>query len=67
MVPVTDFLRLQALQSASALALPPNLAPPAGLALVATAVTTALVLRIALARARWAGSAWLSDAHDLHD
>jgi len=58
---------LQALQSASALALPPNLAPPAGLALVATAVTVALVLRIALARARWAGSAWLSDAHDLHD
>jgi len=58
---------LQALQSASAAALPANLAPPAGLALIATAVTLALVLRIALARARWAGSAWLSDAHDLHD
>ena len=58
---------LQALQSAAATALPPNLAPPSGLALVATAVMLALVLRIALARARWAGSAWLSDAHDLHD
>jgi len=58
---------LQALQSGATVALPANLAPPAGLALVATAVTLALVLRIALARARWAGSAWLSDAHDLHD
>ena len=58
---------LQALQNASARVLPPDLAPPAGLALIATAVMLALVLRIALARARWVGSAWLSDAHDLHD
>ncbi len=58
---------LQALQSGAAVALPANLAPSAALSFVATAVTLALVLRIALARARWAGSAWLSDAHDLHD
>ncbi len=58
---------IQALQSAAAVRMPPAFAPPPGATLLATAVTLALVLRIALARARWAGSAWLSDAHDLHD
>jgi len=58
---------LQALQSATAASLPASLAPHPASSLLATAVALALVLRIALARARWAGSAWLSDAHDLHD
>ncbi|MEO5618558.1 MAG: hypothetical protein ABIS67_12355 [Candidatus Eisenbacteria bacterium] len=58
---------LQALQAATAASLPASLAPPKAAVLLATAITLALVLRIGLARARWAGSAWLSDAHDLHD
>jgi len=58
---------LQALQGATAASLPPALQPPIGAVLLGTAVTLALVLRIGLSRARWAGSAWLSDAHDLHD
>jgi len=58
---------LQVLEGATVGSVPASLAPPPGAALLATAVTIALVLRIALARARWAGSGWLSDAHDLHD
>ena len=34
---------------------------------LATAIGVALVLRIAWARERRAGTAWVSDAHDLHD
>lgn len=58
---------LQTLESATTDVLPAHLAPPPAGTLLATAIALALVLRIALARARWAGSAWLSDAHDLHD
>jgi hypothetical protein len=58
---------LQAFQSATAVTLPATLAPHPAAMLIATAVALALVLRIGLLRARWAGSAWLSDAHDLHD
>lgn len=58
---------LQALLGASSIAMPAAVAPHPASALLGTAITLALVLRIALARARWAGSAWLSDAHDLHD
>ncbi|HTO89872.1 MAG TPA: hypothetical protein VMJ70_01955 [Candidatus Sulfotelmatobacter sp.] len=58
---------LQVLEGAVRATLPPALAPPSGVALLATFVTLALVLRLGLARARWVGSAWLSDAHDLHD
>jgi len=35
--------------------------------LVATWLTVVLGLRVAAARERYAGSAWVSDAHDLHD
>lgn len=35
--------------------------------LVATWVAVAIALRIAVARERHAGTAWVSDAHDLHD
>ncbi len=35
--------------------------------LVGTALATALAVRLAIARQRFAGSPWLSDAHALHD
>jgi hypothetical protein len=35
--------------------------------LAATWVAVALALRVAIARERHAGTAWVSDAHDLHD
>jgi hypothetical protein len=34
---------------------------------LATAVAVALVVRLGHARERFAGSPWVSDAHDLHD
>jgi hypothetical protein len=34
---------------------------------LATAITVALVTRLGYARERYAGSPWVSDAHDLHD
>jgi len=40
---------------------------PAGVALLATSLVCALTVRIAGARERWAGSALVSDAHELHD
>ncbi len=58
---------LHVLEGAGRAALPAAVAPPPGVVPLATGVALALVLRIARARARWAGSAWLSDAHDLHD
>ena len=43
--------------------------PPSSAAalLVATWLGVALALRVAIARERHAGTAWVSDAHDLHD
>ncbi len=41
--------------------------PSAAWPLVATALAVLLVLRVAAARERWAGSPWVPDAHDLHD
>ena len=40
---------------------------PAGLPLLATALAVALALRVGRAREAVAGSAWVGDAHDLHD
>jgi hypothetical protein len=40
---------------------------PAAWPLVATSLAILLVLRVARARERWAGSPWVPDAHDLHD
>ena len=47
-----------------------QLDPDPGIAfglLVATWLTVVLGLRVATARERYAGSGWVSDAHDLHD
>jgi len=43
-----------------------GIAPP-GAILVGTALAALIVLRIAQARERHAGSPWVHDAHDLHD
>jgi hypothetical protein len=45
----------------------PDALPARGLILAATAIAIALVTRIARGRTRVVGSAWISDAHDLHD
>lgn len=42
-------------------------AAPAALAWFGTALAVALALRVGHARAATAGSAWVGDAHDLHD
>ena len=42
-------------------------APPAGLPLLASALAVALTARIGGARVATTGTAWVSDAHDLHD
>ena len=41
--------------------------PAGGTVLLATALAVALAIRVAISRERLAGSAWVSDAHDLHD
>ena len=35
--------------------------------LLATVLAAALAMRVAAGRERLAGTAWVSDAHDLHD
>jgi hypothetical protein len=35
--------------------------------LVATWLAVALALKVAVSRERYAGTGWVSDAHDLHD
>jgi hypothetical protein len=42
-------------------------APATGAVWLATAIAVALVLKVGRARERFAGEAWVSDAHDLHD
>lgn len=42
-------------------------APPAGLPLAGAALAALLATRVGAARLDTAGSAWVSDAHDLHD
>jgi hypothetical protein len=60
-------LGLQMLHGAARGAELPNTLPGRALILVATAMTVALATRIARGRECVAGSAWISDAHDLHD
>lgn len=60
-------LGLQMLHGAARGAELPEAVPGGGLVLVATAVAVALLTRIARGRERVAGSAWISDAHDLRD
>jgi len=40
---------------------------PGGAVLLATVLAAALAMRVAASRERLAGTAWVSDAHDLHD
>jgi hypothetical protein len=40
---------------------------PGGSVLLATVLATSLAIRVATTRERLAGTAWVSDAHDLHD
>ena len=60
-------LGIQVLQGAVCAVVTSGGAPPAGLPLVATALAVALAVRIGGARLATTGSAWVSDAHDLHD
>jgi hypothetical protein len=60
-------LGLQMLHGAARGAELPDALPARGLILAATAIAIALVTRIARGRTRVVGSAWISDAHDLHD
>jgi len=45
----------------------PQMLPAAGNVLLGTTIAIALAARIAGIRERQADSAWVSDAHDLHD
>ena len=60
-------LGLQLLQAAVRTVVTTGGAPPAGLPLLATALAVVLAARVGAARVTTAGSAWVSDAHDLHD
>jgi hypothetical protein len=60
-------LGLQVLEGAARDLLLPPIAEYPGAVLLATAVAVALAERLAHVRQRVAGTAWVSDAHDLHD
>jgi len=60
-------LGLQVLDGAAREAQVSATLPAAGTVLLATALAVALAVRVAVSRERLAGSAWVSDAHDLHD
>ena len=60
-------LGLQLLQGAMRTVVTTGGAPPDGFPLVATTLAVVLAARIGAVRNTTAGSAWVSDAHDLHD
>ena len=60
-------LGLQVLQGAVRTVVTTGGAPPVGLPLFASALAVALAARIGVARVTTTGTAWVSDAHDLHD
>ena len=60
-------LGLQVLDGAARGSELPGSAPARGGVWLATAIAVALVVRLGHARERFAGSPWVSDAHDLHD
>jgi hypothetical protein len=60
-------LGLQMLDGAARGSQIPGSAPLTGAVLLVTAVTVAVVARVAEGRERIAGSPWIADAHDLHD
>lgn len=60
-------LGLQVLESAAREAQVFVALNPGGAVLLATVLASALAMRVAASRERLAGTAWVSDAHDLHD
>ena len=60
-------LGLQVLDGAVREVVVPGAAPPPGLPLLASALAAALAASVGRARISATGSAWVSDAHDLHD
>jgi hypothetical protein len=60
-------LGLQVLAGGVRAAVLPGDAPPGSAILLAAALAVALAVRVGEARAAAPGSAWVSDAHDLHD
>ncbi len=60
-------LGLQVLESAAREAQVFVALNPGGAVLLATVLASALAMRVAAGRERLAGTAWVSDAHDLHD
>ncbi len=60
-------LGLQVLDGAARAAQVPETLLPGGAVLFGTAIAVALAMRVAISRERLAGTAWVSDAHDLHD
>jgi hypothetical protein len=60
-------LGLQVLESAAREAQVFVALNPGGSVLLATVLAAALAMRVASSRERLAGTAWVSDAHDLHD
>ena len=60
-------LGLQVLQGAVRTVVTTGGAPPVGLPLFASALAVVLAARIGGARVATTGTAWVSDAHDLHD
>ena len=60
-------LGLQVLENAARDAQVLETNEPGGAVLLATVLAVALAVRVATSRERLAGTAWVSDAHDLHD
>jgi len=60
-------LGLQVLESAAREAQVFVALNPGGAVLLATVLASSLAMRVAASRERLAGTAWVSDAHDLHD
>jgi hypothetical protein len=60
-------LGVQLLDTAARAAQLPDTAPAGAATLVAAALVAALTFRLGESRRRFAGSPWVSDAHDLHD
>jgi hypothetical protein len=60
-------LGLQVLESAAREAQVFVIHNPGGAVLLATVLASALAMRVASNREHVAGTAWVSDAHDLHD
>jgi hypothetical protein len=60
-------LGLQMLDSAARASQIEGAAPPNGAVWLASAIAVTLVLKVGVSRERFTGTAWVSDAHDLHD